>query len=299
MPTSGDFLKKRVIVNNYILLDSIGTGSYAEVRLCKEKQTDGLFAVKIINKELLQRRFAQPGGGTNKEAATMLDDVKREIAIMKKLSHPHVLRLYEVMDDPKVNKLYLVLEYMKRGDLMQLLNGNSKAYTCEPMSERALWHVFRQVGCGLEYLHLQNIVHGDIKPQNLLVGDDGVVKIADFGISKMISGDSSQARALVETSGTPAFMCPEICAGAAYQGFSADVWALGATMYMLRLGRPPFLADKVIQLYYKIIHDAVDYAAPEGQQALDAELRRLLGAMMTKDPLKRVDLAAVLADAWL
>ena len=155
MPTSGAWLNKRYIVNNYILLGSLGTGSYAEVRLAKEKKTDGLFAVKILNKEVLQRKQL----GKNN---TSFDDVKCEIAIMKKLSHPHVLRLYEVMDDPRVNKLYLVLEYMKRGDLMHIQKGDPKSYSCQPLGDREVWHIFRQVAQGLQYLHDQNIVHGKL-----------------------------------------------------------------------------------------------------------------------------------------
>lgn len=314
MPTSGDYMKKRVIVNNYILLDSIGIGSYAEVRLCKEKTTDKLYAIKIINKDVLRRKLVLLGGSktpltTNGaarspewrkdgEEPTMLDDVKREIAIMKKLSHPHVLRLYEVMDDPKVNKLYLVLEYMKRGDLMQMLHGDSKSYRCDCMNERALWHVFRQVGCGLEYLHLQNIVHGDIKPQNLLVGDDGVVKIADFGISKMLQPGEDQQIKLNETAGTPAFMCPEMCAGESYLGTAADVWAFGATMFMLRFGQPPFVAEKVLQLYYKIIHEPLLLPQPEAEP-ISQGLAQLFEAMLAKEPGRRVTLRAVLANEWL
>ena len=153
--------------------------------------------------------------------------------------------------------------------------------------------MFRQVACGLEYLHLQNIVHGDIKPQNLLVGEDGIVKIADFGISKMLAGDGAR-EALLETAGTPAFMCPEICGGEPYDGPSADVWALGATMFMLRAGRPPFVADKVVQLYHRIIHDALELP-----RDVDGALARLLGRMLEKAPGRRATLGQVLGDAWL
>jgi hypothetical protein len=113
-PVAGSWLSSRHIVNNYILLESLGTGSYGEVRLCKERTTDKLFAIKIITKDMLKKKKVG-------QDSSHLDDVKREIAIMKKLSHPNVLRLYEVMDDPNVNKLYLVLEYMKLGDLMHVL----------------------------------------------------------------------------------------------------------------------------------------------------------------------------------
>lgn len=93
-PTTGNWLKSRYIVNNYILLDLLGTGSYAEVRLCKDKTTNKLYAIKIIKKENMKKGVS----------SKYYDDVKAEIAIMKKLTHPNVLRLYEVMDDPKVRR---------------------------------------------------------------------------------------------------------------------------------------------------------------------------------------------------
>lgn len=97
-PTTGDWLNKRYIVNNYILLDTLGAGSYGEVRLCKDRVSDKLFAIKIISKDFLKKKK------NGKTSETYFEDIKREIAIMKKLLHPNVLRLYEVLDDPKVMK---------------------------------------------------------------------------------------------------------------------------------------------------------------------------------------------------
>jgi hypothetical protein len=97
-PTTGDWLKKRYIVNNFILLDLLGTGSYGEVKLCKDRTTDKLYAMKIFSKEMLKKR---KGGNTSE---TYFEDIKREIAIMKKLSHPNVLKLFEVLDDPNVRQ---------------------------------------------------------------------------------------------------------------------------------------------------------------------------------------------------
>jgi [calcium/calmodulin-dependent protein kinase] kinase len=205
-PTTGDWLKKRYIVNNYILLDVLGVGSYGEVRMCKDRTTDQLYAIKIFSKDMLKKK---KNGNT---VETYFEDIRREIAIMKKLLHPNVLRLFEVLDDPNVNKMYLVLEYMKKGDLIAILktrgegsssssggagggagadkvggvNGDKDSDPMKsgfvPLSDFELWNIFRQVAAGVRYLHYQNIVHGDIKPQNLLVGEDGVVKIADFGM---------------------------------------------------------------------------------------------------------------------
>lgn len=123
------------------------------------------------------------------KSSTSFDDVKREVAIMKRLRHENVVRLYEVMDDPTVNKLYLVLEYMKRGDLLQIASDPSTK-SASPLTDEQVWDVCRQVLRGLNYLHDQGIVHGDLKPQNILVQGDGLVKIADFGIAKIISRSS-------------------------------------------------------------------------------------------------------------
>ncbi|CAM9447180.1 unnamed protein product, partial [Hapterophycus canaliculatus] len=222
-----------------------------------------------------------------------MDSIKREIAIMKKVHHPNVLRLYEVMDDPKVNKLYLVLEYCKKGDLMNILNGDTRTVTCDPMNDTDVWYIMRQIVQGLSFLHLQNIIHGDIKPQNLLVGSDNVAKIADFGISKFVQGSNQR---LQEQAGTPTFMSPELCCGEGYSGQLADVWALGATMYMIRCGKPPFMANQVMALYEKIQNDPLEFP-PEVN--MSAGLRRLLQAMMEKKPAKRITLDQVVSNRWL
>jgi [calcium/calmodulin-dependent protein kinase] kinase len=145
--------------------------------MCKDRASDQLFAMKILNKDFLKKK--KQGNTTE----TYEEDIRREIAIMKKLSHPNVLKLYEVLDDPNVNKLYLVLEYMKRGDLLHFLSErdaedpsstgmpqkrrNSGSFT--PVNERELWIIFRQVVHGVKYLHQHNIVHGDIKVKHIVL----------------------------------------------------------------------------------------------------------------------------------
>ena len=269
LPTCGDFLKKRTLLNNYILLDVIGTGSFAEVRLVKDKLTEQFYALKILKKKMTL-----------------------EIDIMKKLNHRNVIRLFEVMDDPKLNKLYLVLEYMRLGDLMHLLNGDSTK--CDPMSETQVWHVFRQVAVGLEYVHQLKIAHGDIKPQNLLVGERSVIKIADFGISRLMN-DTSKA----VTTGTPAFLCPESWDG--NHTASADIWAFGASMFMLALGRPPFLADNLMNLYYKILNEDLQFPTHvNGKRIILTEkLKDLLKSMLTKKAENRTTISEILQNPWL
>lgn len=283
VPKFGDWLNSRTMINNYIILESLGTGGYAEVKLCKEKQSGKLYAMKFISRDVMKKDKL---GKQSK-----LDDIKREIAIMKKLNHPNVLRLYEVMDDPKMNKLFLVLEYMKHGDMLSFQKKKHPQGMLENLRDRDLHSVFLQVILGLAYLHEQKIVHGDIKPQNLLVGEKDVVKIADFGISQSLYGSKQK---ITDVAGTPAFMSPEMCSGEEYSGQLADVWALGATIFMLKFGNPPFLAKSAMQMFERIQNDPLVFPS-----AIDPLLAHLLNGMLTKAPQKRLTLLDVMVHPWV
>ena len=148
------------------------------------------------------------------------------------------------------------------------------------------------MAAGIRYLHFQNVVHGDIKPQNLLVGDDGVVKIADFGISKMLHASGQK---LADASGTPAFMSPELFdTGKEFSGQLADIWALGATMWMLKFGNPPFISKNIVSLSNKIQNDALVFPGP-----CDDKLRDLLENMLHKKPSRRLTLQQVIMHPWM
>merc|ERR1711863_108312 len=148
----------------------------------KLKRKGGIFARRLPNRKA-------PGGAERKQSENPLQKVYREIAIMKKLDHPNVCKLHEVLDDPEDDNLYMVCE---------LLEVPSK----NPMSEKETWLAFRDVVHGLEYLHYQKIIHRDLKPSNLLRADSGEVKIADLGVSNEFDG---QDALLTNTAGTPAF----------------------------------------------------------------------------------------------
>merc|ERR1719210_3092376 len=151
------------------------------------------YAMKILSKKKLQRKagmfFKRPpprkDGG--KKPEDPLDKIYREIAILKKIDHPNVVKLVEVVDDPGEDNLYMVFELLERGEVLEIP-------TNIPMSEEEAIKCFRDVVHGLEYLHYQKVIHRDIKPSNLLRADNGEVKIADLGVSDEFDGDGGDAR---------------------------------------------------------------------------------------------------------
>ena len=222
-------------LNQYTLIKTLGIGSYGDVKLCQDNDTDIFYAIKILNKRL-----------NKMEQNTSID---HEIAVMKKIHHPHCTHLYEVIDDPKVQKIYLVLEYVERGPVMP------DSMVNDPFPQDTAWKYFRDVIQGLDYLHINNVCHRDIKPSNLLIAQDGTIKIADFGLSQVFSGDKSKA---VAAGGSPVFMAPELWEDDVDWsdlsiGFAADIWALGITLYMFVYGSVPFMAKNQIELHEKIV----------------------------------------------
>ena len=268
----GNWLTNRFVVNNYIILHCIGRGSYGEVRLCKEKHTNTLFAVKIINRTQAQ------------SCSATLEALKMEVAIMKKLRHDNCVTLHEVIDDPTVNKLYLIMEYMSRGDLMQIMDGN-------PMDDNDVWDILRQLLRGLKYLHDNDIVHGDLKPQNLLVSSCGLIKIADFGLSKIIINENEKQK---ECIGTPAFMAPEVCKGESFDGKVADLYSLGATTYFIRFGKPPFVGRNLTELYLKVENNPVSFPL-----VIADGLKHIIVGLMEKSPSYRLTMTQLLLFPWL
>lgn len=113
----------------------------------------------------------------------MLENVQKEIAIMKKINHPNCVQMYEVIDDPTNNKLYIRLEYVEGGQCMEAANGTP------PLSVDLAKSYFIDLICGLEYIHFNHILHRDLKPENLLVTKEGILKLADFGVSSPLENE--------------------------------------------------------------------------------------------------------------
>ncbi|XP_071094192.1 calcium/calmodulin-dependent protein kinase kinase 1-like isoform X2 [Haliotis cracherodii] len=281
-------------LNQYKMKDEIGKGSYGIVKLVFSEEDETHYAMKILSKKRLMkkagffRRTPPSRDGKNNRPSNPLDRVYREIAILKKLDHPNVVKLVEVLDDPEEDNLYMVFELVEKGEVMAVP-------TSSPLSENQAWCYFRDVILGIEYLHHQKIVHRDIKPSNLLLADDGHIKIADFGVSNEFSGGDAF---LTNTAGTPAFMAPETLKEERekYSGKALDIWAMGVTLFCFVYGRVPFEDEFILGLHKKILKDPVRF--PD-MPAVSNDLKNLLLRMLEKIPDTRISLNELKDHPWV
>ncbi|EDW95601.1 calcium/calmodulin-dependent protein kinase kinase 1 isoform X1 [Drosophila yakuba] len=282
---SGSFLQ----LNQYRLMEQIGQGSYGLVKLAYSEEDSTHYAMKILSKKRLLRQAGFMRRGPRK-ATSPLDRVYREIAVLKKLDHPNVVKLVEVLDDPLEDSLYMVFELVKQGEVLRIPTDN-------PLSEKRAWSIFRDSLLGLEYLHHQKIIHADIKPGNLLLTEFGHVKIADLGVCNEFLGEDATI-SNGSTAGTPAFRAPEtlIPGQNQYCGRAADVWALGATLYSLIFGNVPFLADSVPLLYEKIKQDSVKF--PENHKVTEI-LKSCIVQMLEKNATHRITIPQLKTNNWV
>ncbi|KAG6545068.1 hypothetical protein Mapa_013764 [Marchantia paleacea] len=266
------------MINEYVRDCKIGTGSYGKVVLHRSRKDDKLYAIKIFHKSRLRKLRVAP-------AETALMDVVREVSIMKKLDHPNIVKLVEVIDDPESDYFYMVLEYVEG---RWIFEGSGPPGGIGAETSR---RYFRDVVAGLMYLHKNHIVHGDIKPENLLISSEGRIKIGDFGVSRTFEDENDELR---RSPGTPVYTAPECCLGVTYRGRAADVWALGCTLYCMVLGRYPFVGDTLQGTYERIVNEQFWFPGD-----MDPDLLSLLRGLLCKDPKKRLTLDEVACHPWV
>ncbi|KXZ49935.1 hypothetical protein GPECTOR_19g386 [Gonium pectorale] len=251
-------------------------------------QTDGNLSISHTNAGPTPAQAAAPARASMDDTSP-LAAIMREIAVMKKVDHPHVVRLHEVIDPPGSSYLMMVMEYCEGGCVMETRSQTGLV----PLGEERARECFRQACMGLDYLHYNNVVHGDLKPENMLVSGSGQLKIADFGSSRFMGGDPTDA---TKTSCTPAFQSPEEIGHMPVDPYAADLWALGCCLYCFVFGRLPFVGSCVVDIYRSILTRPHTY--PAGVVCSDS-LRNLIDRMLNKDPRKRLRLREVGEHEWV
>jgi len=226
-------------VNQYLMVETIGRGANGKVKKCLDEKSGLYLAMKIIRRSINKRRRAPARPG----APLVVPEVNSEIAVWKKLKHPFIVKLYEVIDDEKSDKLYLIGELVKGGALMP------DAITAEALPVDKVRRYFCMLVDAVYYLHFNDIVHRDIKPGNILLDNEtDAIKLSDFGVSQVTqAGDSFR-----NTAGTAAFLAPEMLTGDFFSAKKQDIWACGITLFMMVYGKTPFAAESVTETYANI-----------------------------------------------
>eukprot|EP00823_Brevimastigomonas_motovehiculus_P004654 TRINITY_DN3167_c0_g1_i1.p1 TRINITY_DN3167_c0_g1~~TRINITY_DN3167_c0_g1_i1.p1 ORF type:complete len:657 (-),score=101.06 TRINITY_DN3167_c0_g1_i1:343-2313(-) len=255
-------------IGPYRLSKTLGVGTFCKVKLATHELTNEKVAIKILNRKRLRKM-------------DMGSKVWTEIEILRKFSHPHIVRLYEVIETP--TDIYAVVEYVPGGELFDYIVGKGK------LEEREARLFFQQIISGLDYCHYNDVVHRDLKPENLLLDDQNHLKIADFGLS----GHCRDGILMKTSCGSPNYASPQVISGNFYAGPEVDVWSCGVILFAMLCGSLPFDDENIRTLFRKI---KTGYFVTPPHVSKDAD--HLIRCMLEVDPLRRITIKQIRAHPW-
>ncbi|KMT04421.1 hypothetical protein BVRB_8g180970 [Beta vulgaris subsp. vulgaris] len=262
--------KDTILFRKYELGRFLGQGTFAKVYYARHIVSGKSVAIKIVDKEKVLR-------------VGMINQIKREISVMRLIKHPNIVQLYEVMASK--TKIYFAIEYVKGGELF---NKISKGRLNEEQSRK----YFQQLIGAIDFCHSRGVYHRDLKPENLLLDENGNLKVSDFGLSALCES-RRQDGLLHTTCGTPAYVAPEVINKRGYDGAKADIWSCGVVLYVLLAGYLPFHDTNLMELYRKV--NKGDFKCPNW---FPTEVRKLLCEILDPSPYSRITVAKLMDDPW-
>ena len=258
---------------NYYLKETIGEGAFAKVKLGIHIPTGEKVAIKILNKE----HFSDDSSEKNN-----IIKIRKEINILKRIHHKNIIQLYEIMESS--SNLYIIMEYCENKELFDYII--SKKF----LQEKEACRLFQQIIDGVEYLHLSNITHRDLKLENLLLDENYRIKITDFGLSYL----GKNIDDLIETPcGTPSYAPPEMLRGEKYNGILSDIWSCGIILYTMLVGNLPCSESKEELVYENIMQN--NYYFPEN---ISKEAKDLIKNMLMINPKERYNFEQIKTHPW-
>uniref|UniRef100_A0A8C7SGY8 non-specific serine/threonine protein kinase n=1 Tax=Oncorhynchus mykiss TaxID=8022 RepID=A0A8C7SGY8_ONCMY len=257
-----------VSMGYYEIERTIGKGNFAVVKLATHIITKAKVAIKIVDK-------------------TQLDDenlkkIFREVQIMKMLRHPHIIRLYQVMETERM--IYLVTEYASGGEIFDHLVAHGR------MAEKDARRKFKQIVAAVHFCHCRNIVHRDLKAENLLLDHNLNIKIADFGFSNLFS----RGQLLKTWCGSPPYAAPELFEGKEYDGPKVDIWSLGVVLYVLVCGALPFDGSTLQNLRARVLSGK--FRIPF---FMSTDCEYLIRHMLVLEPSRRLSMEQICKNKWM
>ncbi|KAK6865086.1 Pkinase-domain-containing protein [Apiospora arundinis] len=281
--------KRKTHVGPWHLGKTLGKGSAGRVRLARHSETGENAAVKILPKHGV--RLTQAGSLQDIDAWDQSKDdfkrqnrmplsIEREVALLKLIDHPNIMKIYDIWENR--SEIYLVLEYVNHGDLFEYIN----EHHCLREDETVFF--FRQIISALDYCHSFNICHRDLKPENILISSTGQIKIADFGMAAIHQGPTHW---LQTACGSPHYAAPELVnQNRGYQGHKIDVWSAGVILYACLCGSLPF-DDRDGDLRNLLKKAQIGrYSEPEWLSWLSRDLIR---RMLQPNPDRRISISEI------
>ncbi len=261
---SADLPNPGIEVFGYVIEKRLGKGGMGTVYLAKQKSLDRLVAIKILH----SNRLKTPGA---------VEGFLREARNAAKLNHPNLAAVHDVHADEQLGLYCYSMEYvdgMTAGKLVQVQG---------PLKRSQALHIIYQVAKALGHAHRNDIVHRDVKPDNILVTANGTAKLLDLGLVRDRIEQQGDQQRILSIVGTPDFSAPEQHRNPKSAVAASDVYSLGATLYYLLTGRPPFIGETIIDLIVRASTETVAYPA-----AIPSDCRRLLDLMLAKRPAERL-----------
>ncbi|XP_078429233.1 CBL-interacting serine/threonine-protein kinase 12-like [Wolffia australiana] len=259
-----------LLMGKYELGKLLGHGTFAKVYHARSARTGEGVAIKVLDKEKILK------GG-------MVAHIKREIAILRRVRHPNIVQLFEVMASK--SKIYFVMEFVKGGELFQRVAKGR-------LREETARKYFQQLISAVEFCHARGVYHRDLKPENLLVDEKGDLKVSDFGLSA-VSEQIRQDGLFHTFCGTPAYVAPEVLARKGYDAAKVDIWSCGVILFVLMAGYLPFHDQNVMAMYRKIYKG--EFRCPRW---FSPELIRLLNRLLDTNPDSRIAIPEIMENRW-
>ncbi|PIN26705.1 Serine/threonine protein kinase [Handroanthus impetiginosus] len=256
-------------VGKYELGRTIGEGTFAKVKFAQNVDTGESVAIKVLAKSTILKH-------------KMVDQIKREISIMKIVRHPCIVRLHEVLASQ--TKIYIVLEFVTGGELFDKIVHHGR------LSENESRRYFQQLIDAVSHCHSKGVYHRDLKPENLLLDSKGSLKVSDFGLSAL---PQQGVDLLHTTCGTPNYLAPEVLSQRGYDGAAADVWSCGVILYVLMAGYLPFDETDLPSLYNKI--NAAEFKCPLW---FSPAATSLIHKILDPNPETRIKIEGIKRDPW-
>lgn len=260
----------KILFGKYEMGKTIGRGTFAKVYHGTNLATQESVAIKVMKTEQVKKQG-------------LMEQIKREISVMRLVRHPNIVQLKEVMASK--TKIFFIMEYIQGGELFAKI---TEGRVTEDLARK----YFRQLISAVDFCHSRGVYHRDLKPENLLLDENGDLKVSDFGLSAL--RDEGDSQGLLHTRcGTPAYVAPEILRKRGYDGAKSDVWSCGVVLFVLICGYLPFDDENVMKMYRKIF--TAEFRFPPW---VSIEVKRLISRVLVTDPEKRISVSSIMRTSW-